>query len=150
MKDIQTKERFIELRGQGLPLARIAAEINVSKPTLINWEHDFKEEIDNLQAVELEAMYDKYYLSVRKKVEFFGDVLNRIQSELETRDLSTISTEKLFAMYAHFYQEAQRALPDIKFKDEREVQASRSEQALLDEVGKSLNSGKSDQNLTKT
>ena len=145
MKDLKTKERFIELRGQGLPLARIAAEINVSKPTLINWEHDFREEIDNAQAMELEAMYDKYFLSVRKKVEFFGDVLNRIQSELETRDLSTISTEKLFAMYAHFYQEAQRALPEIRFKDEREVQASRSGQALLDEVQKSgfSNSGKS-------
>lgn len=137
MKDIKTKERFIELRGQGLPLARIAVEINVSKPTLINWEHDFKEEIDNLQAVELEAMYDKYYLSVRKKVEFFGDVLNRIQGELETRDLSTIPTEKLFAMYAHFYQEAQRALPDITFKDEGEVHSSKSDRLLLDEMRKS-------------
>ena len=145
MKDLKTKERFIELRGQGLPLARIAAEINVSKPTLINWEHDFREEIDNAQAMELEAMYDKYFLSVRKKVEFFGDVLNRIQGELETRDLSTISTEKLFAMYAHFYQEAQRALPDIKFKDEEEVQASKSRRLELDEIQKSgfSNSGKS-------
>jgi len=98
MKDVKTKERFIELRGQGLPLAKIAAEINVSKTTLINWERDFREEIDNLRAVELEALYDKYYLSVRKKVEFFGDVLNRIRGELETRDLSTISTDKLFAM----------------------------------------------------
>ena len=87
MKDLKTKERFIELRGQGLPLATIAAEIDVSKPTLINWERDFRQEIDNLKAVELEAMYDKYYLSVRKKVEFFGDVLRRIQGELETRDL---------------------------------------------------------------
>ena len=56
MKDIETKERFIELRGRGLPLAKIAAEINVSKPTLINWERDFREEIDNLQAVELEVV----------------------------------------------------------------------------------------------
>jgi transcriptional regulator with XRE-family HTH domain len=144
MKDLKTKERFIELRGQGLPLARIAAEINVSKPTLINWEHDFREEIDNVRAMELEAMYDKYFLSVRKKVEFFGDVLNRIQSELETRDLSAISTEKLFAMYAHFYQEAQRALPDITFKDKREVAASKSERLSLNEMQKRLqNSGKS-------
>lgn len=143
MKDLKTKERFIELRGQGLPLAQIAAEIKVSKPTLINWEHDFREEIDNVRAMELEAMYDKYYLSVRKKVEFFGDVLNRIQSELETRDLSTISTEKLFAMYAHFYQEAQRALPDITFKDKREVAASKSERLSLNEMQKRLqNSGK--------
>jgi hypothetical protein len=30
-----------------------------------------KEEIDNLGAIELAAMYDKYYLSMRKQVEFF-------------------------------------------------------------------------------
>jgi len=136
MKDIETKERFIELRGQGLPLAKIAAEINVSKTTLINWERDFREEIDNQRAVELEALYDKYYLSVRKKVEFFGDVLTRIQNELETRDLSTIPTEKLFAMYAHFYQEAQRALPVIKFQDEGEVQSSKSHRFALNELTK--------------
>ena len=65
---------------------------------MVNWEHDFMEQIDNLLAMELEALYDKYFLSVRKKVEFFGDVLSRIQGELETRDLSTIPMEKLFTM----------------------------------------------------
>jgi transcriptional regulator with XRE-family HTH domain len=134
MKDNETKARFIELRAQGLPLAKISAEINVSKTTLINWEHDFIEEIDNLRAVELEAMYDQYCLSVRKKVEFFGDVLSRIQRELETRDLSSIPTEKLFAMYAHFYREAQHALPEIRFRDEDQVQASKSERKFLSDI----------------
>jgi len=131
MKDNDTKARFIELRGQGLPLAKISAEINVSKPTLISWERDVKEEIEDVRAIELEAMYDKYYLSTRKKVEFFRDVLSRIQGELETRDLSTIPTDKLFAMYAHFYREAQHTFPKIEFRDESEVQASKFERKAL-------------------
>jgi len=136
MKDKQTKERFIELRGQGLPLKRIADEIGVSKTTLVNCEQDLKEQIDNLRAMELEALYDKYYLSTRKKVEFFGDVLSRIQGELETRDLSTIPTEKLFAMYAHFYREAQHALPELTFRNDDEIRIARgyrlpSAQAML-------------------
>ena len=57
MKDNEIKTRFMELRAQGLPLKKIAAEIKVSKTTLINWDRDFKGEIDNLRAVELEAMY---------------------------------------------------------------------------------------------
>ena len=126
MKDSETKARFIELRGQGLPLKRIADEIGVSKTTLVNWEQDLKEQIDNLRAMELEALYDKYYLSTRKKVEFFGDVLSRIQGELETRDLSTIPTEKLFAMYAHFYREAQHALPELTFRNDDEITIARS------------------------
>ena len=128
MKDNETKARFLELRGQGIPLKRIADEIGVSKTTLVNWEQDFKEQIDNLRAIELEALYDKYFLSVRKKVEFFGDVLSRIQGELETRDLSTIPTDKLFAMYAHFYQEAQRALPELMFRNDDEIKVARGKQ----------------------
>jgi len=42
----------------------------------------------------------------RKKVEFFSDVLSRTRGELETQDLSTVLTDKLFAMYAHIYREA--------------------------------------------
>jgi hypothetical protein len=127
MKDTQTKERFMELGAQGLPLVKIADEIKVSKTTLINWNNEFREEIDNLRAVELEAMYGKYDISTRKKVEFFGDVLSRIQHELETRDLSSIPTEKLFAMYAHFYREAQHTLPAIRFSDENQVRAVKLE-----------------------
>jgi hypothetical protein len=56
MKDRQTKERFIALRGHGLPLANIAAEIAVSKTTLINWDPGLKEEIDNLGALQPEAV----------------------------------------------------------------------------------------------
>jgi len=36
MKDDETK-RFMEGAGAGLPLVKIAAEIKVSKTTLINW-----------------------------------------------------------------------------------------------------------------
>jgi orotate phosphoribosyltransferase-like protein len=43
MRDTHTKVRFMELQGQGLPLAKIAAEIEVSKTTRINWDRDLKE-----------------------------------------------------------------------------------------------------------
>jgi hypothetical protein len=65
----------------------------------VSWGQELKEEINNLEVIELEAMYDKYRLSTRKQVEFFGEILSRIQGELEKRNLSEISTEKLFATY---------------------------------------------------
>jgi transcriptional regulator with XRE-family HTH domain len=143
MKDNKTKDRFVELRAQGLPLAKIADEIGVSKTTLVNWAQELQEEIDNLRSVELEALYDKYYLSARKKVEFFGDVLSRIQRELETRDLSEVPTEKLFAMYAHFYREAERVLPQLVFRSDDEVTVSKANRLpsgndlLLADIGRS-------------
>jgi DNA-binding XRE family transcriptional regulator len=59
IKDNKTKARFIELRGQGLPLKSIADELGVSKTTLVNWERDLKEQIDNIRAMELEVLYDR-------------------------------------------------------------------------------------------
>ena len=67
IKDNKTKARFIELRGQGLPLKSIADELGVSKTTLVNWERDLKEQIDNVRAMELEVLYDRYYLSVARR-----------------------------------------------------------------------------------
>ncbi len=41
MKDQETIQKFIELRSQGWTYARLMAELNVSKPTLINWSRKF-------------------------------------------------------------------------------------------------------------
>jgi len=34
-------------------------------------------------------------------------------------------------MYAHFYREAQRELPELTFKDDEEVQTSKSERRAV-------------------
>jgi hypothetical protein len=82
--------------------------------------------------VELEALYDRYYLSTRKKVEFFGEIRSRSQSELETQSLSDIPTEKLFSDYAHFYREAERALPQLAFDGDEEIKAAKTDRLAGD------------------
>jgi len=56
------------------------------------------------------------------------------RSVVETRDLSLISTEKLFALYAHFYRETQHTLPKITFRDEDEVRADKFQRKSLGDV----------------
>jgi len=63
MKDEETIARFIHLRAQCLSFARIATELNVSKPTLINWGRQFQFEIQNLRSVETEALAEKRFTS---------------------------------------------------------------------------------------
>ena len=47
MKDMSIKEKFVELRAQGLSFKKIADEIQVSKPILIKWNSEFNKEITN-------------------------------------------------------------------------------------------------------
>jgi hypothetical protein len=44
--------------------AILATELNVSKPTLINWGRRFQFEIQNLRSVETEALAEKCFTSL--------------------------------------------------------------------------------------
>ena len=56
MKDQETQQRFIHLRSQGRSFAGIAQELNVARGTLFNWSRKFRFEIQNIRAMELEAL----------------------------------------------------------------------------------------------
>ena len=46
MKTKDQKEKFIQLRAEGNSFDKISDILNISKPTLINWNIDFSKEID--------------------------------------------------------------------------------------------------------
>jgi transposase-like protein len=105
-KDPQVIERFIELRAQGWSFARIAAELDVSKPTLINWSRQHQHRIRNLQALELEAAAEQCKLSRRHCLESLADDERRLREELACRDLKDISTARLLLLVAALRKEA--------------------------------------------
>src|SRR3990167_10914524 len=98
MIDPAIKGRFIELRAQGHSFDKIAKELDVSKQTLIVWSKSLKFEISNLKEIEREALQEKYSLSKTKRLELFGSQLEALKNELGKRDLSTVSTDKLFEL----------------------------------------------------
>ena len=60
MKAEKTKQKFLELRAQGKSLRAIEIEIGTSRGTLAKWEQEYREELTNLKAIELDAMREKY------------------------------------------------------------------------------------------
>jgi transposase len=95
MKTSEQKNKFIDLRAKGYSYDKISNEIDVSKPTLINWGQDFKREITNLKAIEQEHLQEKYLISKKKQIEIFGKMLKKINKELDKRDLSDMETKDL-------------------------------------------------------
>ena len=102
MKELAVKERFILLRAQGWSFAKIAKELRTSKQTLIEWSKEFRTTIGNLRAIELEALQEKYFLTKKKRIEMFGEVLKRIKEELSLRNLNELPSEKLFDLLIKF------------------------------------------------
>ena len=98
MHDEKTVQRFIELRASGWIYARLMTELNVSKPTLIAWSRKYQFQIQNLKAIELEALSDKWLASTTDRVNALGAQLRKIEEELAKRDPAALSTSQLFAL----------------------------------------------------
>ncbi|MGZ4934576.1 MAG: hypothetical protein ACXV49_08795, partial [Halobacteriota archaeon] len=66
------KQKFLELRAQERSLRSIEKEIGANRRTLAKWESENKEELENLKAMELEAMREEYLLTSRGRGELIG------------------------------------------------------------------------------
>lgn len=98
MHDEKTVQRFIELRCQGWTYARLTAELQVSKPTLIQWSRKHQFRIQNLRNIELEALANQWLDSVSDRVKALGRQLRQVDAELSTRDIKDLSTLQLHTL----------------------------------------------------
>ena len=115
MHTTDTKDRFIALRAQGWNYARLTAELNVSKPTLIVWSHKYQFEIQNLKAIELEALREKWLAATTDRVNGLGEQLRAVESELGRRDLGGLSTPQLFALARSLRRQIEQATGPVAF-----------------------------------
>jgi hypothetical protein len=94
----EVKQQFVELRAKGNSYDRIASKLSVSKGTLISWSREMFVDINNYLSMETDAILEKHKMAKKNQLELFGMQLNKIRKELEKRDLSDISTDKLLNM----------------------------------------------------
>ncbi len=99
-KTLDEKQKFIELRAKGYSYQKISDELNISKPTLLEWSKndDVSRDIQNQRTLILDDLQEQYAITKKHRIILFGDFLNKAKDELQKRDLSTISTDKLVVM----------------------------------------------------
>lgn len=119
MKDQRTKQRFIELRAQGMSYSRIAQELLVSKQTLIEWSRYLGDEIANLKAIEVDALLERYRLSQQYRLEAFGQTLSKILAELEHRDMKDLSSDKLILLLVKMNEAISQMSISMNFKGKK-------------------------------
>jgi len=98
MHSTDTKSQFIELRAKDWSLARIAARINVSPRTLVEWNRQSQDEIRVLRAVELEALQEKILATHEQELTSLTQHLRRLEEEAATRKLQFVETKDLFRL----------------------------------------------------
>lgn len=134
MNSLEVKERFIQLRAKGWSFEKIAKEMDKAKQTLINWSKELQEEIANRKALELESLYESYYLLKENRLQSFGTMLGKIKTEIENRDLSEVSTDKLLDLYLKFETQIKDELIEPQYRSSKEVEEDRQDRELLEEL----------------
>ena len=134
MENTELKERFIELRAKGWSFDKIAKELGKAKQTLIDWSKELQDEIANLKALELEALYESYYLLKENRIQNFGAMLTKIKAEVERRDLSDIPTDKLLELLLKYNSQVKEEIIEPTYKSSQELIDDREDRELLEEL----------------
>jgi hypothetical protein len=113
--DQNTVKRFIELRSQGRTFAQLMTELNVSKPTLIAWSRKHQFQIQNLKAIEMEALADTWLTSVADRVKGLGEQLRRVEAEIAKRDPADLTTAQLFTLARNLRRQIEQVTGPVQF-----------------------------------
>jgi hypothetical protein len=132
--NIQDKERFIELRAKGWSFDKIAKETGKAKQTLIDWSKELQDEIANRKALELEALYESYYLLRENRLQTLGAMLAKLKKEVESRDLSDVPTDKLLELLLKYSSRVREEIVEPVFKSSTEMREERTDRELLEEL----------------
>ncbi len=119
---LELKDQFIELRAKGWSYERIAKKLKVSKATLSNWRAELELEIASLRAMELEALYERYFMAKEGRIKLLGEQLKAIQAELKSRSLADVSTDKLMELMLKIYQALQAEYTEARPLSDQEIQ----------------------------
>jgi len=118
----ELKHDFIEMRAKGYSYRKIAEKLDVSIGTLSSWRQELEGEIATLKAAELDALYERYYMTKQKKIVQLGRQLKHIQKELRGRDYEDISTDKLLDMELKLYEALEEEKVDIRPLSSQEIE----------------------------
>lgn len=96
---IEEKQKFVQLRAVGMSFDRIAQETGISKPTLLKFQAELKEEIQEQQYYELENIVNHFSVERRNRFQAMACLLSRALQELrniaESQALESMPVEKL-------------------------------------------------------
>ena len=131
------KAAFIQARAEGKPLRVIAEELHTAKRTLCKWDKELAEEVRTRRGEELEAILDGYALYRGARLRRLGEVLARLDQELERRDLGELPTAGLLYLRLQYGQEAAKEAAALE-PEPQELKPAEPKRKTLPELFREL------------
>jgi len=116
----ELKEQFILLRAKGYSYTKIAKRLNVAIKTLVNWNKELSNEIDELEKIQFEKLFEQYKVMKQGRIKLLGTQLKEIEEELKKRDYSDVRTDKLIELKLQVYEALINEYSKIFGEEEKE------------------------------
>ena len=130
-ENLDLKQQFITLRAKGHSLERISKKLGKCRQTLSNWNSDLQEEIANAKSIELEALFEECLLTKQHRIRELHNLLSKINEELDKRDLSSISDDKLIDLRLKVGIQLKDECFEPKIISESELQRQKSDRKTI-------------------
>ncbi len=89
------QKEFIILRADGLSFDKIAKELKVSKPTLIQWSRLFQDDIKDLQFQDMQDLKEEYSYNKKSQYEQLLKHLKKFDEAIESVNLESTNVKDL-------------------------------------------------------
>jgi transposase len=132
MKDTETKLTCFKLRAEGNSLATIADTVGVRRQTVANWLNQYAEEVENLRQIELDALREACWMTTHARIERVSARFEKITAELDKRDFSDFSTEKLLELEQKTRAELAREFPEPRIRSEEQLSDAKARRTAPD------------------
>jgi len=118
---LEKRHEFIELRAKGYSYDKIARRLKVSKSTISRWNTELEADVVSLKAMELDALYERYYMLKQGRIKLLGGHLRKLQTEIKKRDLRKLSTKELYDLLLKLYEVLMAEYTDVRPLSEDEI-----------------------------
>lgn len=132
--DRDTERKIIQLRAMGKSYSTIAKEAEVAKQTAVDTCKRCKEEIATLSALEIEELHETQRVGYSERITALSTLMQRVRAEIDKRDLSDVSTDKLIDLYLKQSAALKEELIEPSFKSSEEQARDRQEREFLDSL----------------
>lgn len=109
------EQQFIAMRADGITYDTISKELGVAKATLIKWNKQYSNEINNLNYVALQALIDEISKSKKERVEILINRINEINEALSKIDYATLSVKDLIQLLEHTNGQLEKETKKVSF-----------------------------------
>jgi len=106
--DIEKHDKLIELRAAGATYDRCAAELEVSRRTVVEWAKQHADEIADMRIVRRELVQEQTYVLWEKRAERFGEFFENATTRGRKIDWDALSDKDVIATILKFGEALRR------------------------------------------